>query len=347
MIKKFSIRDYKSIDEINLNLSKLNIFTGPNSSGKSSAIQAFLLGADNVEREPEQHRVRLRHFNIPSFRESRNFIKNAKEYEISLNDVSLIFMPEKDDLTGIIVDQKGVLIEKDYKLLKDHLLYLPAMRNADISTTNINPAPDYNKLGLSGEFVIDYFIRHKDLIVPNDIILEDDIVTLGGQLNYWLKKLTGYTIKVILDGSEYKARYEILGKEIHPHHVGTGVSFITGILIVCLISVINKGIAIIENPEIHLHPAAQAELINFIALISNADGQILVETHSDHLFNGIRRLLHLDILKTNNLRVFNFRKEIDGTSSVSNIEFNQDGSILNYEPGLFEQFDKDLDVLLS
>ena len=46
---------------------------------------------------------------------------------------------------------------------------------------------------------------------------------------------------------------------------------------------------LIENPEVHLHPAGQAQMGQFLAEVAAAGVQVIVETHSDHVFNGIRR----------------------------------------------------------
>src|SRR5262245_33804478 len=44
----------------------------------------------------------------------------------------------------------------------------------------------------------------------------------------------------------------------------------------------------VENPEAHLHPAGQSRLGRFLARVAGSGGQVVVETHSDHVINGIR-----------------------------------------------------------
>ena len=48
MIKKIQIKNFKSIKNINLQLSELNIFCGENASGKTSIIHALLLAAQKI-----------------------------------------------------------------------------------------------------------------------------------------------------------------------------------------------------------------------------------------------------------------------------------------------------------
>lgn len=46
---------------------------------------------------------------------------------------------------------------------------------------------------------------------------------------------------------------------------------------------------IIENPELHLHPKAQSELALFLSTVAHAGVQVVIETHSDHIVNGVRK----------------------------------------------------------
>lgn len=348
MINSLFIKDFKSIEEYRFELGGLNLFVGPNSSGKSSAIQALLLACDNARADSTGHKLVCKHMNAPSFKEVRNFITNAKAFTVTVDDVDMSFTPADDFMTGTMVTQSKGFDAKELGLLTGEVLYLPAARTAELSETRINQDSESNALGLLGEYVIDYFQNHKDDRIPDAVIKDRSSLTFSGQLNYWLKKLTGYGIQVRLDGAEYKVRYiGVGGKEIHPHHVGTGVSFITGVLIAGLASCIDSRLLIVENPEIHLHPAAQADIIDFLAMIAGAGSQVMVETHSDHLFNGVRRLLRGKFIEEQTARVFSFRRADNGTSVIRTVKLNQYGGIDNDEPGLFDQFDRDLAAIIG
>lgn len=348
MIDKLYIKDFKSIEQYQFDLKALNLLVGPNSSGKSSVIQALLLASDNARGDGNAHKMVCKHLNTPSFKEVRNFVTNAKSYSVGINGVEMTFTPADDFLTGTMVGQSEGFDGVALAYLTGKVLYLPASRTSELSETRINQDPESNALGLFGEYVIDYYQNHRDEVLPDVVIKDRSIRTLSGQLNYWLRKLTGYGIQVQLDGAEYKVRYiGVGGKEIHPHHVGTGVSFITGVLIAGLASCLDGGLLMVENPEIHLHPSAQADILDFLAMIALAGPQVMVETHSDHLFNGVRRLLRGGVVADGDVRVFNFRRADNGTSVISNVTLNQYGGIDNDEAGLFDQFDKDLEAIIG
>ena len=63
---------------------------------------------------------------------------------------------------------------------------------------------------------------------------------------------------------------------------------------------------VIENPETHLHPKGQANLAKLIALVAEQGVQIIIETHSDHIINGLRVATKQKFIKPNNSKVLFF-----------------------------------------
>ena len=45
---------------------------------------------------------------------------------------------------------------------------------------------------------------------------------------------------------------------------------------------------LLQQPEVHLHPSAQAELGSLFCRVASPDRQLIVETHSDHLLDRVR-----------------------------------------------------------
>lgn len=352
MLKQYTVSGFKSFESVTLNLGKLNLFAGANSAGKSTAIQALLFAADNLRLEAGSGSMVSLHTPPVTFNEIRNYLKNSKEYGISLssdddNEVALRFTPADDAFQKTRVEQEGIPSYSLYGQLCRNLLYLPATRTWQLTDSTINRDNGNNPLGLNGEYIIDFYYNHHEDLVPPELTFFLQTMTLEAQVNYWLFQLTGYRLAVEPDSSRYKVKFITKdGKELLPYHVGTGISFITEVVITCL-SLKQNGLVIVENPEIHLHPSAQADLIDFFARIAKSGRQVIIESHSDHLFNGIRRLLHNEKLAVPDVSVYNFVRYDSGLTSGNFIYLNQFGGIDNYEPGMFEQFDKDLDEILK
>ena len=79
----------------------------------------------------------------------------------------------------------------------------------------------------------------------------------------------------------------VTSNEYRPTSVGFGIAYVLPVL-VALLSANEKYMVIIENPEAHLHPRGQVAMGELIARAAAAGVQVIVETHSDHVLNGVR-----------------------------------------------------------
>lgn len=74
-------------------------------------------------------------------------------------------------------------------------------------------------------------------------------------------------------------------KWIDALNTGFGITYVLSVLVAVLFA--PKGsLVLIENPEAHIHPAAQAALMKLISRAAEHGVQIILETHSDHVING-------------------------------------------------------------
>lgn len=73
------------------------------------------------------------------------------------------------------------------------------------------------------------------------------------------------------------------GLEVQPSDIGVGISEVVPVLVAALDT--RDGILAIEQPELHLHPAMQAELGDLFieSALGTNDNQFLIETHSEHI----------------------------------------------------------------
>ena len=113
MISRLTVKNFKSIKEASFGLTDVTLFSGTNSSGKSSAIQALLLASDNIEQTGGVRKMRSTFFPAISFNESRNYITNAKEYSVGLecrnHTAGLLFTPLNDNYIATAVTQKDAV----------------------------------------------------------------------------------------------------------------------------------------------------------------------------------------------------------------------------------------------
>lgn len=351
MLTKLFISNFKCFLNAEMTLSPMNLFVGANSSGKSSAIQALRLCLGNIGKpQGKETQITIKDKKSGHFSELNSFLTNEKSFVISIRtmegEVKTSYTFGDDTRVSTLVNVESMPTELARTLVEKKIFYLPANRNSAKDAFPMNMEAT-SEIGDGGEYVIDYYAHHYSDKLDDSLIVDENLKTLEGQVNYWLHRLTGYTLNVIPQGEAYSVKYKnAMGRVIRPYHVGTGVSFITALLIVCL-SMPHNGLIIIENPEIHLHPRAQAVVLDFFAMISRTGRQLLIETHSDHIFNGVRRLLAQCQLTPHEVSVYFFKMQEDMESVPVRINLTERGRMTQYEKGLFDQFDDDLDLILQ
>jgi predicted ATPase len=100
---------------------------------------------------------------------------------------------------------------------------------------------------------------------------------------------------------------------------------------------------IVENPEAHLQPSGQSAMGAFLAQTAGDDVQVVVETHSDHVINGIRRVI---ADRTSNLAAhdtaIHFFEAAGEEVAVKTIDVMETGQLSVWPPGFFDQGQRDL-----
>ena len=133
-----------------------------------------------------------------------------------------------------------------------------------------------------------------------------------------IHKLSDRHFEIVL--SKYKAR-----SEDNIADVGYGCSQILPILIAGY-NIKEKNILIVEEPEIHLHPKAQAELGTFFYELSEREIQTIIETHSEHLLLRLQAYIADPSynLKPDDLRIYYVYME-KGKRRIVHLELDDNG----------------------
>ena len=96
----------------------------------------------------------------------------------------------------------------------------------------------------------------------------------------------------------------------------------------------------IEQPELHLHPALQAKLIDvFSQLASEEKGgkiKFILETHSETMINRLGYLIYKKKLSSEMVNVVIFDKDDTGNTTVSQTKFNDQGQLEKWPIGFFD-----------
>ena len=94
-------------------------------------------------------------------------------------------------------------------------------------------------------------------------------------------------------------------------------------------------VLILEQPEAHLHPKAQADLADvLIDVVKNRNIQIILETHSEHLLRRLQRRIAEEGISVSDTALY-FCQVNDGTSKIERLNMDESGSITNLPQDFF------------
>ena len=93
---------------------------------------------------------------------------------------------------------------------------------------------------------------------------------------------------------------------------------------------------LLEQPEIHLHPKAQAELADFLVEVSKREVGVIVETHSEHLVTRLQRRIAEESLAPDSVALYYVTPSADG-SKIGPVQINEYGQIPSAPAGFFEE----------
>lgn len=353
MLNRIIIHNLKSIDRLEINLSNLNLFVGANSSGKSTILQGLLFAAQNTE-----DAVGL----------------NGKLVMLGdLEENCCAYITEKD-ISVEVFSEENHLYQRVYKDTDTNKLSLQTRQNSGkkqwwknvfsiknrniqyLSCHRIGPMRLYDKnmsmddtIDSNGRYAISYLNTHGSDPMNEKICQGHLDYTLLGQVNWWLNYIVGTEIMTdeIPGTDSIKASYRMNDiKMIRPTNIGAGISYLVSVLIMCL-SAPENGMVVIENPEIHLHPTAQAKVCEFLYFIAQSGRQLFIETHSDHIFNGFRVGLANQSMNAEYVNI-QYTYLNDGyLTEAMKVEVGKYGNIRNQREGLFDQFDIDMNRMIG
>ncbi|RAO52731.1 hypothetical protein LUPAC06_05592 [Micromonospora saelicesensis] len=196
-------------------------------------------------------------------------------------------------------------------------------------------------LAAMGSSVIREPLRHPEKTA------EHGVTTLRTQVEDWIEEI----IRPIRVDAQWPAGLSAsiirfseqgwLGEPIRPANMGFGFSYALPIVVAGLLMP-SDGMLIVENPEAHLHPAGQSRLGRFLARVAGSGTQVIVETHSDHMINGIRLGVAADHSLGHEDTLIHFFEEATGDGNPVQVELSPRGELTSWPEGFFDQIEEDL-----
>ncbi len=359
VFKRLSLTHFKSFKKVNLDFAPITLLTGANGVGKSSVIQSLLLMKNTSENIHRYKRFEVE-LNGP-FHLSLGRADSVLSFMHDYNQIHLSVEMEEDVMTYIYdvdpirypfslqVNQEKLIDNAYLQDIPFH--YLHAERLGPRKGLPFNSS-SWIHTGFQGEFVNHAIERASAMgkTVHSSLFAESALPRFATQVEAWMQLLIPdfrLEVKPQLDVEMVTIKYSNsnLGEYISPTSTGFGITYALPIITSGLLaSMEDNGLLIVENPEAHLHPYSQSRMGQFLALVSMTGVQVIVETHSEHIVNGMR--LQLAMKKATDLGCVYFFSQESGVTNARKIEIKSNGELSSWPQGFFDQEEKDLFDLL-
>lgn len=362
MIGKVELTNFKCLKSLELEFRAITVLAGRNGSGKSSLVQA--LRCLKVL-ESENGHIDFKRLGLGTFHDIYYQFNQTADRQVVLKldgkSYSLDYAESSADKDRLVA---RVSSDADGRPTLSALRCLVADRLGprtihDVSASGI----DERDVGLRGENAVAYLNRHMmDNVDPRMVIrnVKTGSVssTLANQVSAWMQRFAedvSVVTEDMNDGGHVRLAFEFGDKTqravFSPENVGIGFSRILPALVM-LLTAQRGDVLVIENPEMDLHPRGQTELTNLLARVANAGVQVVIETHSDHVVNGLRLAAKRGDLDPGKIKFVFFKRIVDKSSreqfsDVRNLDVNSDGELSDYPKEFLDEWGRTLDRLLD
>lgn len=322
MIQQVSLNGFKSFGDTSIGLNRLTMLTGLNSSGKSSVIQAIEM-AETYRRTGGRSFLLNRH---GSEKELTNESYNGFEIDV-VSESSSVHLDTDSGKSAVQGE------------ITDNIFYLEAGRIGGANSIEI--FSEDSEIGSRGENVIKCIDAHWDDVLPKPVhhpASEGD--TFLFNLKAWLNMISP-NVKFDYKVNELSDNSYSTYNGFRTSNVGFGLSYTLPVIAMLLrASLLPSSVVLLENPEAHLHPKGQTEMGKLIACAVKAGVQVIVETHSDHLFDGIRIFAKEDGHFANEFIGYWFELDDENFTLWESIQINDAGQLSRETPqGFCDQFE--------
>jgi len=369
MLTNIELFQFKRFKHDFVDLAPLTLLTGVNGMGKSSIIQSLLILRQSFDRGDLQNNNKI----IIEDKELVNLISpddmlcskaDSTDVSISLTDNSNIKASWKMKAEG-----NSNTLPVDFNSNNGNIYTSSLFLNSFqyLNAERIGPRVTYNRLfvtrphspiGYKGELAAS---RILESLNKNEKVELDKVIIKGiepnvyDQLSAWLSEIIYPDTKVSIDDSdsskislEYTFKDEQT-KTFNPMNIGFGFSFALPVILAVLTAKPNS-LLIVENPEAHLHPKGQSRMGKLLALAAQSGLQIIIESHSDHLLNGVRVAVKKGELNPEKTQIHFFtstKNETRPSNYKISFAIEADGGLERWPNDFFDEWDNMLDEFLK
>ena len=399
LYKKIEINNFKSLRKVSINPSLITVFLGPNSSGKSSVLQALTLLKQSVgsnSLRTDGPIINLGKFQdlisqgsntttlsisgdllvrkkFEFFDESRvqyliswrfdasgliamlaaigpKFVEFQGSWsrgekpqvkEVKVKDITFEYQSQANISTPFLVTSSAgrgerASIWRDLRTVTeivhkqlDSTFIVPPFRGQDLPQYDLKGGPELQLTSTSGS------IEQASRLASTVAYRRE----LENKISNWIERITGVRVSSeLVPGRNVTIRaHPKKPPKVRPNIVNEGYGSNQLVHLMGQIALAPEGSSIcIDDPEIHLHPKAQAELAELLVEIAKDENkQLLMTTHSEHILFRLLTNVAEKKLDPSQLAIYYFDKR-NGWTEAKKLIVDDRGTLEQGLPGFFE-----------
>ncbi len=366
MISSLRLKNFKAFQDQLLEFRSLTLLSGLNSTGKSSVLQSLLLLRQSYQQRLLQKSGLALNGDLAHIGTAQDALFEGAGFEDSIG-FELVWEDGREGIWRFNYNREADVMRLaspsttpeiyESSLFSDNFHYIQAERIGPRTYLEMSDfqVRQHGQIGTRGEYTAHFLSIYRDKDIPNSNLSHPaaNSLYLRDQVEAWIGEVSPGTRLEIqsnpaLDLVSLQYSYG-LSNPYRATNVGFGISYTLPIVVAVLAS--SPGtLILIENPEAHLHPKGQSKMGELLALAASCGVQVVIETHSDHVLNGIRLAVHDGKLNPEDVQLHYFqRQEKDGqaVTEVVSPRINRNGRIDQWPDGFFDEWDKSLEALLE
>lgn len=364
MIDRLVMENFKCFAGQSVPLGGLTVLAGLNGAGKSSVMQALLLlrqSGLHSDGTPGELRWQGDLVDVGSFAEVlyEGAQLDSIAIEARFGPLGTIYANAvRTDANGDFEStRRGFDLAHDSSLYRWRMFYLGADRLGPQKTLPFFDQGHQTNtpLGTKGEHVLWYLERYGDTVIPDRLRFPSTPKdTLSAHTDAWLRivspgaelRMESYkSADLAAAGYAFSQKGDVMTRRFRSMNVGFGLSY--GLpVIVALLSVRDDDLVMIENPEAHLHPAGQTKLTELAARAAANGAQVVLETHSDHVLDGVRLAVRNSIIEAEQTTLHYFQRD-NVSVDLKTPLIRPDGRLEEWPEGFFDQHEMNLASLIA
>jgi predicted ATPase len=368
MIQAIQLRNFKCFEQQDVILKPLTLLAGLNSSGKSTIIQALLLLRQSYLENLLPSTGLTLNGKLAALGTARDVLfEEADEDEIGLElkddlpaSLKLRFAYREESNVLALSGSESTADIWNTSLFRDEFQYLRAERIGPRTSFGMSDyeVRHHRQIGSSGEFAAHFLSLFGSETVEVQRLRHPEATgnTLQSQVEAWMAEVSPgvrFSVKrysemdLMTFNVTYQLGHQVASSEYRPTNVGFGITYALPI-VVAVLSARPGSLLIVENPEAHLHPRGQVKMGELLCQASAAGIQVLLETHSDHVLNGIRIAVQERKATPADVALYHSKWEPGGKSpSLTLLAIDENGRLPEWPEGFFDEIERSLDRLLG